>query len=83
MKIAPLRPKIIDFIQKHNLSTKFQKQIAFLKINLRHPGLHVELLEPKERGIKSFRIDRSYRGLFIYDQKNDTIHIIAITQHYH
>lgn len=82
MKVAPLKPKIVAYIKKHNLIKKFNKQIALLEANPRHPSLHTELLEPKELGIRSFRVDRSYRALFIYDEENDVIKIEAITQHY-
>ena len=82
MKVAPLRPKLVDYLRKHNLVSKFEKQIEIFKLDPRHPSLHNELLEPKERGIRSFRIDLSYRVLFIYDQENNEVEILAITQHY-
>ena len=56
MNIAPLRQEIIDYLEKHSLTKKFNKQLNFLKIDFRHPSLHTEILEPKERGIRSFRL---------------------------
>ncbi len=47
-----------------------------------HPSLHTELLEPHELGIRSFRIDKSYRAIFIYDSGNKYIKVVAITKHY-
>lgn len=82
MNIAPLNQQIIDYLEKHNLTKKFNKQLNFLKIDFRHPSLHTELLEPKEREIRSFRIDRDYRALFFYDPGEETIKILVITKHY-
>ncbi len=82
MKIAPLRPKLIDYLRKHNLASKFEKQIQIFQLAPRHPSLHNKLLEPKERGIRSFRIDLSYRALFIYNPERKEIAVIAITKHY-
>lgn len=82
MKVAPIKPKILDYIKKHNLIKKFKKQLNLLQTNPRHPSLHTELLEPKEIGIRSFRIDLNYRALFIYDQENSLIRIQAVGLHY-
>ncbi|KKQ08903.1 hypothetical protein A3E66_04710 [Candidatus Daviesbacteria bacterium RIFCSPHIGHO2_12_FULL_37_16] len=82
MNLDPLRPKTVKYLQNHNLTTKFEKQVELLLRDFRHPGLHNELLEPKEFGVRSFRINRSYRALFIYDQDMDTIRIVKITKHY-
>ena len=82
MNIVPLNQEIIDYLEKHNLTKKFNKQLNFLKIDFRHPSLHTELLKPKEHGIRSFRIDRNYRALFFYDPRADGIRILVITRHY-
>ena len=82
MNIALLNQEITDYLERHNLTKKFNKQIDFLKIDFRHPSLHTEILEPKERGIRSFRIDIEYRALFFYDPKEDAIKILVITKHY-
>lgn len=82
MIILSLDLELIEYLEKHNLTSKFNKQTALFISNPRHPGLHNELLEPKEKGIRSFRIDRTYRALFTYDPSSDAIEIIAITKHY-
>ncbi len=82
MNILPLDEELVEYLQKHNLTDKFNKQIELFRNNPRHPSLHNELLEPKEFGIRSFRIDRSYRALFTYNTVNDSIEIIAVNKHY-
>lgn len=82
MDIAPIKPKISEYLEKHGITKKFNKQLSLLRSDFRHPSLHTELLEPKERGIRSFRIDRSYRALLFYDPENKIINILAITSHY-
>lgn len=82
MNILPLDTGIVEYLQKHNLTKKFNKQINLLTANPRHPSLHNELLEPKEFGIRSFRIDRYYRALFIYNSIDDSIEIIEANKHY-
>lgn len=82
MEILALSKKVKEKIKKHNLQKKFNKQIELLKADPKHPSLNVELLEPKEYGIYSFRIDQKYRGLFIFRQDKQQIEIIAVTVHY-
>ncbi len=81
MKILPLHPHISAYLTKHTLEIKFDKQIRFLKANLRHPGLEVELLEPKHLNFWSFRVDQKYRAIFIF-RDSDTIEIIDVNNHY-
>lgn len=69
------------YLKKHNLIGKFEKQYNLFLENPHHPSLNLEILEPKERGLHSFRIDRKYRAIFIIDENNQ-IEIIAITNHY-
>ena len=80
--ILPLHPDIHKYLSTHHLQNKFQKQIRFLQTNPRHPSLHLELLEPKNKGIYSFRIDLKYRSLFIYRSNLESIEILANTSHY-
>lgn len=80
MRIKPLRNKVKTYLTRHQLNKKFSKQINLLKQNPRHPSLNVELLEPKQEGVYSFRVDRKYRALFII--VNSEVEIIAITDHY-
>lgn len=82
MEILALSKKVKDKIRKHNLQNKLEKQIKLLKSDPKHPSLNVELLEPKEYGIYSFRIDRKYRGLFIFRSDKQVIEILMITVHY-
>lgn len=79
--VRPLRADLLKYIQHHQLSRPWFKSQQFFERNPKHPSLHTELLEPKENFIYSFRIDRRYRALFII-HSDDSIEIIAITNHY-
>ena len=81
-KILPLSKKIQKLLQKHSLKKKFEKQIKLLAQNPKHPSLHLELLEPKEYGIYSFRIDRKFRALLFFHSR-EKVEILNITIHYH
>lgn len=83
MDTLPVSKKVTGILRKHNLQKKFQKQLELLASNPRHPSLHVELLEPKQFGIYSFRIDRKYRVLFIFRPDKQVLEILNITVHYH
>jgi Txe/YoeB family toxin of Txe-Axe toxin-antitoxin module len=83
MKILSLSKLIEKKIKKYNLQVKFSKQLKLLSLNPKHTSLNVELLEPKEFGIYSFRIDRKFRGLFIFREDKKALEIINITVHYH
>ncbi len=52
-----------------------------LERNPFHPGLGTELLEPRNMRIWSFRIDRKYRAIFIFRDR-DTVEIIDVNNHY-
>lgn len=80
MNIKPLRADLTEYILKNKLSKKWEKVLYLLESNIRHPSLNTELLEPRWRGIYSFRIDRKYRALFFII--NDEIEIFQITNHY-
>lgn len=82
MEILTLSQKLKEKIEKHGLQKKFNKQVDLLKLDSKHPSLNVELLEPKEYGIYSFRIDKKYRGLFIFRPDKQMIEILSITVHY-
>ena len=79
--IIDLRDDIIEYIQHHGLSKKWEKAKRLFEANPLHPSLNTELLEPRHRLIYSFRIDRQNRALFIYLQ-GDQIEIVAVTKHY-
>lgn len=81
MEINPLRPDLLKYLQKHNLSKKFQKQARLFSQNYHHPSLHTEILEPKSLRIYSFRIDRRYRVIFVLIEPGRT-EIIDINDHY-
>ncbi len=82
IQILPLSGDLTKKLQKHQLDKKFSKQIKLFQQNPEHPGLNLELLEPKKHGIYSFRIDRKYRAIFIYRPDKEAIEILKITLHY-
>ncbi|HUD02769.1 MAG TPA: hypothetical protein VMR46_01965 [Candidatus Paceibacterota bacterium] len=82
MHILPLRPELVEYLKKRNLTAKFNKQMRFLEVSIYHPSLNVELMEPKALRIFSFRIDQKYRAIFIFNSR-DTIEIVDINNHYH
>lgn len=81
MKIKPLRSDLKQFLLKRRLSAKWEKAKNLFEMNSRHPSLNVELMEPRWHGIFSFRIDRKYRALFFFDDRE--IEVFKITNHYH
>jgi plasmid maintenance system killer protein len=81
--VLPLRKDIIERLKKYGLERKFDKQIKYLEKDPRHPGLILELLEPRSRGIYSIRIDRKYRALLRFLPDRISIEIIVITNHHH
>ncbi len=80
MKIKPLRKDLNDYLEKHNLSKKWNKALKLFEQNISHPSLNTELLEPKSRGIYSFRIDKKFRALFF--MVGSEAEIFQITNHY-
>lgn len=81
MKIRPLRADILEYLKERSLISKWRKARIFFEKDIRHPSLHTELLEPRWRGIYSFRLDKKYRALFFID-KNGEAEIFAVTNHY-
>ena len=81
MKIKKIRDDLESYLKKHNLTKKYEKAKKLFENDPFYPSLNTELLEPKERLIYSFRLDRKYRALFIYIGENE-IEIIAFTNHY-
>lgn len=81
-KILPINSKVLKLLQKHSLKSKFEKQIKLLSDNPKHPSLNLELLEPKNFGIYSFRIDRKFRALIVFRKDKNAIEILNITVHY-
>ena len=81
MKVLPLHPETVGYLKKHNLGRKFEKQKRLFERNYFYPSLKTELPEPKEMLIWSFRVDRKYRAIFVFREK-DTVEIIDINNHY-
>ncbi len=81
MKIKDLRDDIYEYIKTHNIVKKYEKAKKLFENDPFYPSLNTELLEPKDRLIYSFRLDKKYRAIFIYTDTN-TIEIVAITNHY-
>ena len=81
MKIVALHSEIKEYLKKRRLEKKFEKQKRLFEKNPFHPSLKTELLEPRKMRIWSFRINRRYRAIFIFIEK-DTIEIIDVNDHY-
>lgn len=80
MKIKPLRKDLKEFLKKHNIVGKWEKSKVLFEKNIQYPSLKVELLEPKWRGVYSFRLDRKYRALFFIS--GGIAEVFRITKHY-
>ncbi|KFL34547.1 hypothetical protein JU57_04370 [Sulfurospirillum sp. SCADC] len=81
MHIKSLRGDLEAYLREHNLTKKFEKAKKLFENNPFHPSLNTELLEPKERLIYSFRLDKKYRAIFIYIDTS-MIEIVVFTNHY-
>lgn len=81
MKVIPLHQEIQNYLKKRGLEKKFEKQRMLFEQNPFHPGLETELLEPRKMWIWSFRINRKYRAIFIFREK-DIVEIINVNNHY-
>ncbi|MBI4065384.1 hypothetical protein HY409_03375 [Candidatus Gottesmanbacteria bacterium] len=82
VSLVPLSRRIRQKAAKYGVEKKLLKQCLYLSQNPQHPSLNVELLEPKQHGVYSFRIDRKYRALFFFRKDVSAIEIIAVTLHY-
>ncbi len=80
MKIRELNEKLGDYLKTHKLEKKFLKAKSLFENDLNHSSLKVEILEPKNLRIYSFRIDLKYRAIFV--KLDNEVEIIAITKHY-
>jgi len=80
MELSLLRGDLDDFLRKHNLQMKWEKARSLFENDIRHPSLYVELLEPRWRGIYSFRVDKKYRALFFLVRGK--AEVFKITKHY-
>ncbi len=80
MQIEPLRGELERRIAEFGLGAKWLKAKRLFEGDIRHPSLHVELLEPRWRGIYSFRLDGKYRALFFITEGK--AEVFQITKHY-
>ena len=67
-----------EFEERYNALTaaiknKARKQEKLFRQNPFHSSLHVEKLEPKNKQLWSFRIDKKYRILFRFISKDKVI----------
>ena len=81
MEIKRIREDLSKYLKKHNLEKKYKKAKKLFEQDPFYPSLNTELLEPKDRLIYSFRLDKKYRAIFIYIDEN-MIEIITFTNHY-
>lgn len=81
MIILPIHQDIIDYLAKRGLIKKFEKQTKLFQVNPFYPSLETELLEPKHLRFWSFRVDKKYRAIFIFREKN-LVEIIDVNNHY-
>jgi len=81
MKIKQIRDDLEKYLKKQNLEKKYKKAKKLFEQDPFHPSLNTELLEPKDRLVYSFRLDKKYRAIFIYIDEN-TIEIVMFTNHY-
>jgi Txe/YoeB family toxin of Txe-Axe toxin-antitoxin module len=81
MNIVDIRDDLEGYLKKHNLEKKYKKAKSLFEHDPFYPSLNTELLEPKEKLIYSFRLDKKYRAIFMYVDTN-SIEIIAFTNHY-
>ena len=82
MKILSVHEEIEEYLNKRGLEKKFAKQVRFLEADPKYPSLNVELMEPKGKGVYSFRVDGKYKALFIFRDDLGGIDILAVTDHY-
>jgi len=81
MNVLPVHEEIYKYLRRRGLEKKFEKQKDLFEQNPFHPSLETELLEPRGKRFWSFRVDRKYRAIFIFREK-DTIEIIDVNKHY-
>jgi proteic killer suppression protein len=67
-----------EFVRRYkflpaNIQKKAEKQEKLFRQNPFHSSLHTEKLEPKGKQVWSFRIDRSYRVLFRFAERQKVI----------
>ncbi len=81
MRANPLRRDLQKYLVRHNLGSKFTKQLNYFLADPAHPSLNTEKIGIKHLEAYSFRIDRKYRVIFIYNS-DGSIETIDINNHY-
>ena len=81
MTIKQIIGDLEKYLKKHNLKKKYKKAKKLFEQDPFYPSLNTELLEPKDRLVYSFRLDKKYRAIFIYVDEN-SIEIVLFTNHY-
>lgn len=81
MIILSIDAEILVYLKKHQLLRKFKKQCELFINTPKHPSLNIEVLEPKQFKIYSFRVDKKYRAIFIF-RGQDIIEILEVNNHY-
>lgn len=59
---------------------KTKKQLQLFLKNMFYPSLHTEKLEPRQKNIWSFRVDKNYRVIFTF-LSADTLLFLDIGPH--
>lgn len=62
---------------KKQIQKRADKQIIIFENNPLHPSLHTEKLSPKWKEVWSFRIDKSYRIVFRFLDKDKVLFLNA------
>lgn len=65
----------------NQIKIKAEKQEKLFRSNPFHPSLHTEKLSPKSREVWSFRIDKNYRIIFRFLDK-DKILFLNVGHHH-
>lgn len=81
MRANPLRKDLQRYLIRHNLSNKFTKQLSYFLADPTHPSLNTEKIGIRRLEAYSFRIDRKYRVIFIYNS-DESIEVVDINNHY-
>ena len=64
----------------HNIQQKAEKKTSLFKENVFHPSLKTEKLEPRNKELWSFRVDKKYRILFRFNNKS-SVRFLVIGPH--
>lgn len=80
IKICTLSNELDQYLKKYRLEKKWQKAKLFLENSLTHPSLNFEKIIFKRTVFYSFRLDKKYRGICIFEK--GTIEVVLFTNHY-